>query len=310
MTGLPAQNRNVIVTKGTATWCTNCGLWGWDYKEALKDALSTGPMTFISAHFLNSQLENEASLWFARNLNISGQPRFYFNNDLNQVGFGTWNSQLASSTEEIISISEGTVSLSFDGVNIEGNNVSCTVRSEISTTAPDTEYTIAVYVYENNVVYDQAGWGNDAIHTNVLRSSLGAPEGIPFEPQTAHNFEAEVEESWNKEELGLLAVFYRIDGDKYVIEESTAVSNFAAKTSSEDLLDSRIFGYSDTETELIITADDQEYEMTLTDMNGRLVHQNQISKELSIQKDSTPPGIYIATFRTKSGFYSQQLFIK
>lgn len=304
-----AQNRNVIVTKATATWCPNCGTWAWDYKDALLAEFPSGPMTFIAAHFRNSDLENEASLWFARNINAAGQPTFYINNDWNTVGSGSWNSQLSNVRQEILDKAQGEATVSFDGVAIDGETVSCTVGTNY-TAEPGTEYTIAVYVYEDNVDYFQSGRPN-AIHPNILRTSLGAPQGVPYDPATgSYDFQDVIDPAWNKDELGLLAVLYRIDGADYVIEESTSVSNFASKTSNEDLLDANTFGYTDRDAELIITADEQQYALTLTDMRGRVVVDTDFRNEISIQKILTPPGMYIATFRTNKGFYSQQIFIK
>lgn len=305
-----AQNKNVILTKATATWCPNCGLWGWDYKDALLEEFPSGPMTFIAAHFGNSALENEASLWFTRNLSVVGQPKFYVNNDNNLVGSSTWNSQFDNVRQEILAKAQGEATISFDGVAIDGETTSCTVATNYSAQA-GTEYTIAVYVYENNVEFFQSAKGSDAIHANIMRSSLGEPQGVPYDPATgSYDFEDIIEADWNKEELGLLAVLYRVDGTKYIIEESASVSNFALKTSNEDLLEASLFGYMDRAAELIITADDQQYDLTLTDMSGRLAVKTQFRNEVSISKDQTPTGMYVATFRTDKGFYSQQIFIK
>jgi len=309
---LQAQNQNVIVSKVTATWCGLCGNWGWDYTEALKEAYPSGPATVMTVHKSGSDLENATSTWFLNNLNVGGgQPLFYINNDQNLVGSGSWSNNLEDTKQEIEALADGFPVISFDGVSLAGDQVECTVQMELNTVADGTEYTIAVYVLENNVVNFQSGQGADAVHTNVMRMSLGQPEGINAIPLSAHEFSDVVDPDWNKDELGLLAVLYEVDGDDYKIIGSTAVANFASKTNTQDLLDPSIFTYSDEGGELVIIANDNnQYGLTINDMSGKQITSTDFSGSVRIAKNNTPTGVYVMTFSTENKTVSQQIFIK
>lgn len=301
-----AQN-NPIFSKHTATWCPNCGNWGWGYMEAMKEEFQTGPATLLGVHF-SGDLENDAAIWFKNNLGASGQPRFYVNNQAISVG-SNWSDKVEVAKDAATEmIASGMDIISFDGVSISDTDITANVNlSDI----PNANTYVAVYAYENNVVNYQAAQGDDAIHPNVLRASLGAPEGIEVTQAGTTAYVGELDARWNIDEIGLLAVVYEKVGNKYEIRSSQAISNVASRVSTDELLDTGIFTYTDTDNSLIIEADNAErYELTLTDMTGQRVYNNTFTNQISIEKSQLITGMYVSTLRSGNKLVSQQIFIK
>lgn len=302
------QQGNTIVTKATATWCPNCGNWGWDYLEALKEKFPSGPIVLVSAHKGNSDLQTEASKWYTDNLNVSGQPKFYFDNDINSVNGGNWESELDENVQLLNDQADAApVLVQFDQYSILSGIITAKIR--VADLPPAADYTVATYVLENNVEYAQSGQGNDAIHTNIMRSSLGAPEGVSVAPNSTITMTGNVEDDWNVSELGLLVVLYQKEGDDYVITNSTYTPT-ATLANNQELLDAFLFSYSDEGSSLLISVEDENnYDFSLTDLSGKVVMNDNFSNNIRINKSQVTAGMYVVTFRSENKILSQQIFI-
>lgn len=306
-----AQN-NPIFSKVTASWCPNCGNWGWSYMEAMKEEFQTGPATLLGVHF-SGDLKSDAGVWFANNLNASGQPRFFVNNQAISVGGGNWSTKVETAKDASTEmIGTGMNIISFDGVSVGISGIDINANVNISSLPNTTnEVSVAVYVYENNVENFQSGQGNDAVHPNVLRMALGAPEGTVVTEAGTISVSGDLNADWNLEELGLLAVVYEKVGDTYEIRSSQAISNVASRVSTDELLDANLFSYSDTESTLTITAENTDtYEVTLTNMTGQKVFSNTFENQINIDKAQLHTGMYVSTLRSGNKLVSQQVFVK
>jgi|GEM_PF-2725453 len=303
------QEGNTIINKVTATWCPFCGQWGWDYKDALISEFSSGPVVLIAPHKSGSDLASEASLWYVDQLNSAGQPRFYFNNELNSVSGSNWEERLDDNVQFLRDKAAASPALvQFDRYSITDNTIEAQVYVDA---LPQTgnEFTVAAYVIENNVVSPQSGKGNDAVHTNIMRSSLGAPEGVTVSSNNTINLTGELDADWDQDEIGLLVVLYEKSGEAYTIANSTFTPT-ALLADNEELLDPSLFTYSDLGTTLVLNAaDDEKYQLSLTDMSGRTMLTEEFVSSYSLNKTDMTPGLYVVTLRTENSVLSQQIFI-
>ena len=72
-----------LITKITATWCPNCGGWGWTFFENIYDD-NADKALLIAAHY-SGELQTSVSSDFADNFNISYQPFFILGNENQNV---------------------------------------------------------------------------------------------------------------------------------------------------------------------------------------------------------------------------------
>ena len=306
---------NPILSKVTATWCSNCGIWGWEYMQSMKAEFATGPGVVLGVHN-SGDLQNPTSVWYANNLNAFGQPRFYVNNSVISVTPSNIDERVADAkqmTDDFIN--NGLDIISFDGISLSDSEISATINiSELPITGNDIH--VAVYVYENNVENNQATRGI-SMHPNVLRTALGATatdvdnDGILVDAEGFFTFFGTMNDSWVENELGLLAVVYEKVGDTYEIRSSQSVSNIALKLDTEELLPQESYSITDKGTNLEIATNlDEEMTVTFYSMTGQALTSKSFYNTTSIAKSNLPTGMYVAQLRSKNASVSQQVFIK
>jgi len=307
---LSSQNTPVI-TKVTATWCPNCGAWAWDFMEAMKEDFQTGPAIVLGAHFQGSDIECDASIWFANNLKASSRPVFYLNNDRISVG-GNWqpvSDDMPAMIEDINSAI--TAEVGYNSVLLEQGVINVTAEVKSIPTTNNKLY-IGTYVFENNVKANQAQQGPNALHPNVIRASMTADmQGTQITSFGDYDFSLAVDDAWQEEELGIVTIIWEEDGDTYNILASNSATNISLLSSNDEVLDASNFTFRDADAMMIIEAGDSErYNLTLSDMSGQVVLQEAFTNEIAVDKTAMATGMYVATLRSAKGLLSQQVFVK
>lgn len=319
--GLQAQS-TAVFSKVTASWCPNCGTWGWGLMEAMKAEYADGNQAIVLGVHYSGDLKTPTAEWFAQNLKAQGQPQFFIDNAKLSVGSSNWQSQLGS-FQDMIDNSAPKSSAQFNFVNAFVNNdgeIEANIEFEPITEASDNDLYFAVYVFENNVSNFQAGLGSNSEHPNVLRRALGSnPEGELYASagstttslgETA-NFTLAVQNNWNQEQLGLLAIVWEQTTDGFIINYAQAVQNIGLLSSDENILDAENFTVVNNTTSIDIKAhDDVTYNCTLLDAQGKMIQSSNLNRETSIPTDQLTSGIYILNIQNKGKYFSQKLFVK
>ncbi len=295
----------------SASWCSNCGLWGWDFMEALKEEFSSGPALPLGVHD-SGDLQNETAVWWSQNLNAIGQPRFYINNEAISVGSGNWTSLVEPtvSSAEALALSDE-VQLAFSSIAVDEENIDVSIDIESMPVMSNTIF-LGVYVYENNVINFQSQQGPDAIHPNILRTAMTDNiVGIPVTSLGLSNFNVELDPTWKLEELGVLAVLWEEQTSGYTMLGSKFISQISGLSSNENILNSADFTFSDHESALLITTEEEEtYQLQLTDMQGRLITSAVFNKEIHLSKNILSTGMYILSLKADNKVLTQQIFVR
>jgi len=321
---LSAQAQSTAVfSKVTATWCPNCGTWGWGLMEAMKAEYANGNEALILGVHYSGDLKNPTAEWFAKNLNAQGQPQFFVNNTRVSAGSSNWQSQIAT-IEEMITNDQpkNTAQFKFVKAFINGQgDIEANIEFEPFSEAPENDLYFAVYIFENNVSNSQSGLsGGNAEHPNVLRRAIGAsPEGELFATAgntvttlgATANFTASVQDNWKPEELGLLAIAYEKIGDEFIINHAKAVQNIGLLSTDNNVLDANNFVViNDATTINVKSTDDLTYNCTLLDAQGKVIQSAILDRELSMATGQLTAGIYILNIQNKDKYFSQKVFIK
>ena len=168
----PVQEKQMsIVVKKTATWCSNCGSWGWQwFKDAIDD--TEGDAFPIALHSTSSQLKPPMDLDGALIAQFSGNGGFptFFVNGVGQSSY----SNLVSAVGAAAAMSP------VAGIGLETGyaNDLIQVQGNLQFFQPyEGEISVAYYLIRDSLVFTQAAQGANAIHRFVVLDVL---EGSPF----------------------------------------------------------------------------------------------------------------------------------
>ena len=309
-TSFSTAQHSPIVTKVTATWCPNCGDWAWDFMELMKDDFIDGPMLILGVHH-SGDLEAPVSLWWTQNLGARFQPLFYLDNESISASRTTWQTAfLSTKLNGDVLATSAPATLSYNTIDLDDEMLTVSANVEVLPTTTNNMF-ISTYIFENKVVNFQSQVGADAIHPNVLRAAMTDEfQGVPISDLGTYEFNYPLETAWNTEEVGIFTVIWEQVGNTYNILGTTHQSNISQLSSSEEILDSRIFSFRNAGNNFIVTAEDSDsYNLSLTDMTGKRVAAETFSHELKLDKTDLPTGMYVITLRSETGALSQQFFL-
>lgn len=167
-----SEEQWTLVTKRTATWCSLCGSWGWNFKNNLLEDQEGMPVVFWMAH-PSGNLETETAKAITDNLGGAGQPVFYINNDNMGVSSGNANQK----RDEFKLVIETLNSLApFAGVGstavFDGEKITTMSRAKFLVDLEGGDYWLAAYLIDDEFVGFQASQGSNATHENVLKHSF------------------------------------------------------------------------------------------------------------------------------------------
>jgi len=236
--------KTAVISKVTATWCPNCGTWGWSLAEELKSTYATNDPEglFLGVHF-SGNLQNPTAIWFTNNLNATGQPQFFVNNErtnVNSSNAATRVEDMKTQVSQYFNDNSSNAKMSFATnrvIDWDGN-----FNLEIDIEAMEesmNEHYLAVYVYENNVPDSQSGITGQVMHPNVLREVVSAnPYGdIYLTPGQGGRGAEKVSLTWESnpeyvnDNLGFLAIMWEKVGDDYIMDYTISQDNWTAQLS-------------------------------------------------------------------------------
>jgi len=315
---IQAQNKTSVVTKVTATWCPNCGTWGWDYFEALKDIYNgEEKATLLGVHH-SGDLRNDVSSWFANNLNFFYQPEFFHNNaDLN-VTRNNWQDKVDELSDLIDDYNSESpaVLLGFVNAYTENGDLVCTLNFDASAKA-DGDHYIAIYIFENNVENVQSTRGM-SLHPNVLRDVMNEEYfGDLFTGEDAtgntvfqKEYRKPLNPDWNPDNVGLLAILWQEDNGQYVAQNASAIHNVGLLSATQEVLNDDKVNIRYSTNGFDVRLDDSEtYKLSFMNSNAQLLHMTEFSERSFIETTQFPSGIYTIHLQNKNSVYTQQVII-
>jgi len=259
----PVQNS--LVTKITASWCINCGTWGWQFFEgALED--NQDKTTVIAAHY-SGDLSTTAGQELASGLGASGQPVFFFGEERLFVNSGNIASEQSSLK---IMVDENATNTPIANTAIVSGEL---VNGKINMTAntkffqgTEGEFYLSILLVENDVVNQQSGQGANAVHKNILRASATSSafgdlliEGaVQADTELQNNFVFDLDPSWNENNLSVSFILWNKVNDKFEFVNTATQNELFSITSStsEQRLDKNAYQLAsnliDNQTQLII----------------------------------------------------------
>ena len=162
--------QRTLITKRTATWCSNCGSWGWTLFEGLIED-NEDKAVLMAAHY-SGVLENAAAEEITDNFGGFYQPRF-FNNE---TDINASSSSIATKRSEVkaaVAAAFNTTPIANVGFAPTFSNNLLSVEAKVKFFQQASgEYYLGIYLLEDNVIEYQASIGNNANHKRVFRYSF------------------------------------------------------------------------------------------------------------------------------------------
>ena len=247
-----------LITQITATWCPNCGGWGWTFFENIYDD-NEDKALLIAAHY-SGELQTSVSSDFADNFNISYQPFFILGNENQNVNGGNASAK-RTEIKNAVDNSYTTAPVVNAGLTVfkNGNTLNVQTKTRFFQDATG-EYYLGVYVIEDGVVNYQANQGNDAVHKKVMRASMSDSSFGELISSGSVNSGAEFTKDysidingWNENKLEIATILWRKEGDTYFFVNTHSTTEFSTVGISEISEKEVVFEAFPTVTNDVIT---------------------------------------------------------
>ena len=232
------ETQTPIVNKITATWCSNCGSWGWDIFEGLLDE-NKDKAIMIAAHY-SGNLNTPVGEAFADNFDVFSQPRFVLNNE-------DQNANRNSVAENISQISGKIADMNTQSpvanvgfyAEMKDGKIEVQTKTKFFQTS-EGEYYLSLYVLEDDVTMMQSGRGL-AEHKAIMRTSFDTEVfgsrlsmmnmlGAGMEITGTHSID--IDGSWDTDNLTVVGMIWKKEGDKYLFVNANSTTDYSGNTSS------------------------------------------------------------------------------
>jgi len=271
-----------IITKIAATWCGNCGTWGWNLFEGLLED-NEGKAIFLNTHY-SGDLISAASSALSSNLNANGQPKFYYNNDNTSASANS----VAAKRVEIAGMVDATnleAPIANTGLEFDYDGYAFNIKTKTKFFSEMTgNIHLGIIALESKVVNNQASLGV-VEHTYIVR---GAESGNTFGPMIASGtidagteiegtYTFTREASWNADNITLVALMWSEENDNFTYINGSYGVEAMPSSLNVDLggAFNAQWRSNDSENELFIqtSTDLGTTDINVYNVNGQLVKQ-------------------------------------
>lgn len=233
------ETQTPLVSKITATWCINCGTWGWDLFEELIDE-NKDKAILLATHY-SGDLNTPVGEAFADNWGVFAQPRFILNDEDKRASRSNAASKITEITGEIADMSAQSpvANVGFYAEMVDGK-IEVQTKTKFFQEATG-EYYLGVYTVEEGVVNNQSGQGANTVHKTIMRASFDADAfgsrlsmmntlGAGMEFTNTHSID--IDSDWNTDKVSVIAMIWKKEGDKYAFVNANSTNDFSGNTSS------------------------------------------------------------------------------
>lgn len=326
------ETQTPIITKFTATWCPNCGTWGWTFfEDVIEDNMSKAIM--IGAHF-SGDLNSDVSGSMTSNFSAIGQPKFYVNGtDLKASRTNGADKRTEAADLVDANIAEAPVANVGFYAEIVNGQINVRTKTKFFQDAVG-EYYLGLYVTENNVQNNQSGQSGTVSHPNVMRASFIADHfgelindaGDPIAGITGavKDYSMDLNPNWVEDQLSVVGIIWKKNGDKYEFVNASKTNDFSGILSSVVGI-SQVEGFVVTPTivtetatvEINLTESIQNAALNIFDLTGKKVatvfagNLNSGIQTFEINRSAfATSGMYFLTLENNGKLMTQKVIVK
>lgn len=314
-----------LIAKRTADWCPNCGTWGWDFKLAILENISSDKATIVALHY-SGGLVNPVATALVDNIGGAGQPRFYLNETDLAASSSNWDDKL---DQLIIDVDAQNATVPDFGIELHAypsgveNEIISNINLHVNQSV-DGEYYLGTYLITNDLVHNQAGNAPDAEHKKILLDAFSDdPFGVLIGNgpilEGVMNFDvtkafANVPDA----QTDVAVIIWKKEGDKYAAQTSGVLENVQDLTSTKEttwIANSNIqYFNNEIKIDLESTSTIGDYRINLFNTEGKLIYNevgaaNSSNISKSIDASVLAVGNYFVNVITNKGKWADNVVV-
>jgi hypothetical protein len=315
-----------LVHERTASWCPNCGTWGWNLKNRFIDDFKNENVVFVAAHH-SGDLVNSTSTEFGNNFAGGGQPIFYVDGFNINANSSNINTKIEETKLEVQFKKDVTV-IAGIGINANINESAKTIKAdakvEFLSDVESGDYYFGMYLLED-VLNTQASRTGQQLHKNVLRKSFLAKtfdnplKAGQIKSGTVFNLSGTLDNATAaKENYKVLGVIWTKVNGKYIFFNAFVTDVKSTSSTENPTIGSNEFNVYQAESgNLVVNFDDQtnlskDAVISVTDISGKLIKVVNINglhtKSISIEADYQQ-GMHVVTLTSGTQKTSKKIVL-
>lgn len=317
-----------LLTKRTATWCPQCGTWGWDTMKDLLSGVEDNALVF-NTHY-SGGLFTPLSADLAANFPYVGQPAFFLNGVNQNVLSSNWESKVTSIIAEVETINteapDFEINLYASHEKISNQNYEVRARVDVVSKIQDDgeNYQLGIYLVRTDITAGQSPQSGSPQHPNIpVAEFSGNSFGVPLSATEGtggeQNFYYNYENSLNVNNSFVAIVVWKeieVDGEQFwEVINTEFTDNISAQTSNNTDLKAlaELSVYQTNDRALNIQSAIEMESVQVLDLAGRSVLSTTTNQLKETQIDlplSLISGTYIVQIHTEKGVISEKIFLK
>jgi hypothetical protein len=302
--------QHTLVSKRTASWCSNCGNWGWDaFEGILSDFDDSNTAIGVAVHSSTSDYTNEVTEYFMQHIGTGAQPVFYHG----KTNLGLSRNNGAAKRQELLDIANTAAATDSPvGLGVDASVAGDEVTVSVAYGTDNGSYRLGVYLLDNNLVGFQSTRGNDAVHKRMLVGYMTpSVEGdLLTDTDGTATYTASVSDLGISaiENYEVLVVAWEVSsGLVFANGRVVDIEQGAVNTTQVEIADLKYL-INDTNIDVSWSSNDIR-QVDLIDQSGRLVQSVQVSGQQAQLDTPDQNGIYILSLYTSQGLVSEQISI-
>ena len=306
------QTQRPLIVKRTASWCSLCGGWGWNFFRALQEENQSKAVLW--ANHYNGIYTNPTTTAIATNFGGVSQPVFFLNNQNQNVNSGNTSNALANIRNQVdAAYSSQPVVQSGIRMSIQGGQTLIAQAKARFFQQTSGEFYLGIYLVRSTFTGFQAGQGNNAEHKEVLWGHLtptvfGSLIGNgTIQAGTEATVEGQIPlNGLDPLTLRVVTVIWRKQGDTYNVVNANESTTYSQPTNTEEQLPEglssiKLFPNSAIDhLTLSLTAEQSlETDIALFSVSGKLmktIFRGRLDAgehAFRLNRDNIPSGIYL-----------------
>lgn len=281
-----AEQQTPLISKVTATWCPNCGTWGWTFFENIIQ--DNGDKAIMLGVHDSGDLQSAEGVALSNNFNAIGQPKFFVNDEDLRVNSSSISAK-RTEVENLVNTMIAESPVANVGFYAEMGNGQINVRTKTKffQDGGANDYNLALYLIEDDVVNNQSGQGV-TMHPNVIRTGftadafgeiLDASGTIASGTEIIRDFSLDVNPNWEMANVSVVAVIWENNGGNYQFVNASRTNDFSGIPVSSVVGISQVEGFAVTPTivtetatvEINLTETLENAALTIFDLTGKKV---------------------------------------
>ena len=318
-----------LLTKVTATWCPNCGTWGWTFYEDLIED-NNQKAVFVGAHH-SGDLVSPPGQSFSSNFMAPYQPYFFVGNyevGATSSNYNTKRPEVKNLVDSIF-LQAPIANVGFTA-NLEADILSVNTNTKFFQDATGDFY-LGLYILENGVIANQASNSSMAVHPYVIRAAF-TPEIFGYSlsngtvtagSEFAESFSIQLNGSWITDSISIAGIIWDKQGDTYQFINVNTTTDFSSSPTavsniSTDILTIELnptISTNATQLGINLKAQAQDVNIKLYNQNGQAIRNifkgnlNEGISNMNISTNDLVSGLYYIQIKLSNGSVSTKRLI-